>query len=571
MLYRAASIIFILFCFLMSGSLFLPRSFAGSSVNSCSGLCNLVEKLNKTASRRAFELEKSDNFKNFYKKVKSNLKSIDRAVYEVKRERGKKKGFTSGKDVVSILNQVLEKLQVRNSVKSSRKFRSLKKVFYVFVSGSMPVSLLKTYAAEAYDLHVKKGYDFVFVIRGFIGTPEYLSPTLRWMISWDSYRAVKGLPGTPLPVFNFNELPPSAKKKFPGYFVVPVTINPEVFRHYNVKYVPAVSVKKPDREMSGSEHFDEECVVYGDAPLKTLVKLALERKCRIEGKIYSIREPYGDEQIKNYILKQEKDFKTRWKQIKEKLKNQVEKYMEHVYCPGFKPASRTETFLITGKYSLPFNIPDPENPDKVLYPAGYTFNPLAYVHFRGVFLVVDFSRDLERKAFLQLLLKASEKAFVKKGIVYLLVVGGSVNRAYKILLPYLLNPDSRLSNVSVYTGCYTLHRLHDIYHVPLFTPELIYQKGAHLVVTTFSASVLKKMSGAVLFKRCMNNSDCPTGYFCYFPECRNTGGGCIKKPEKCYQIWNPVCGCDNKTYQNACVLFEHGVSVKHFGACKSGH
>ena len=46
-------------------------------------------------------------------------------------------------------------------------------------------------------------------------------------------------------------------------------------------------------------------------------------------------------------------------------------------------------------------------------------------------------------------------------------------------------------------------------------------------------------------------------------------GTCRRAPQACTDIYQPVCGCDNKTYGNDCDRQGAGVSKLHDGACKT--
>lgn len=65
---------------------------------------------------------------------------------------------------------------------------------------------------------------------------------------------------------------------------------------------------------------------------------------------------------------------------------------------------------------------------------------------------------------------------------------------------------------------------------------------------------------------------CPATYYCQQPDGACIGepdgaGTCQVKPEICTREYLPVCGCNGRTYPNACEAAADGMSVAAEGPC----
>ncbi len=67
---------------------------------------------------------------------------------------------------------------------------------------------------------------------------------------------------------------------------------------------------------------------------------------------------------------------------------------------------------------------------------------------------------------------------------------------------------------------------------------------------------------------CTTSDECAGDHYCARPTgaCA-TPGHCEPRPTSCMPVWEPVCGCDGVTYDNACSAAEAGKSLEYEGPC----
>ena len=229
------------------------------------------------------------------------------------------------------------------------------KVYYLMISRSVPEDTLRTYAGQAKRL---KGH-VVFVLRGFIEGPHALGPTVKFYLAL-------------------------ARKNREGSIehgnIRPLDFQVDPFRFGEIERVPALSD-------------GQDCIVYGDAPLPHLAEKLEEKRCGERfGAVFEVIEENGLSQLKDAVASLDQE------SLENEFEDRVTASLTHLPGADLPGSDSNDTVTITPSYTLPFDVPDPET-GEVLYPAGYTYNPLEYLPAGPGFsiLVVNGDRPAELK------------------------------------------------------------------------------------------------------------------------------------------------------------------------------
>ncbi|WP_022846775.1 TrbC family F-type conjugative pilus assembly protein [Desulfurobacterium sp. TC5-1] len=303
---------------------------------------------------RAFGFDVTDN-----PQVRRMITELEKVIKKIENSTAVKREKEALKEQVKEVKKAVKKNGNYKSEKMKDKILPEDEKIYVLISSSVPLETLKAYVGEAERFN----RDFVFVLRGTIGTVSKIRPTLlfiRRVISKGDREAYR----------------------------VEFNLDPRPFRLINAESVPAFLLLKDGKP---------EAVVYGDVSLGYAVKKLYENTCNpyLEKLAEALGESPGlcsvrfTEKIGTIYPIKEKDLISEIEKRANRIdKNAlIKKMQKKIYSwqptdlPVLPAARKKRVYTFVPVYTLKRSIPRVKNGRVigVLYPAGYTFNPLRYI------------------------------------------------------------------------------------------------------------------------------------------------------------------------------------------------
>ncbi len=166
------------------------------------------------------------------------------------------------------------------------------------------------------------------------------------------------------------------------------------------------------------------------------------------GKVYPIAEPDALEEI------EERAKMIHWKSILDKERPEDFRPSTLVRLPR---AQQERSFLVDMTYTLNFDIPDGKG--GLLYPKGYSFNPLDYMPLNQTLVILD-GEDADQIAWLQ------NSSLVNHPNTIILLSSGSFSKVSKTLGRAVFYADRRIV---------------DRFNLKV-TPSIVSQRGRHMEV-----------------------------------------------------------------------------------------
>jgi hypothetical protein len=176
-----------------------------------------------------------------------------------------------------------------------------------------------------------------------------------------------------------------------------------------------------------------------------------EARVKVLGRTYQIAEPDAYEEILEAAKKVD---------LEKYKKALIEKIKRYAVVDEFRIpyAKETRTRYFEPRYELPFDIVDANG--RVIYPKGFTFNPLQYMTLYGVFVFFDANNALH-------LNWLKNEGYTKRLDVMFIAVNGNVVEA------------SRVLKTPVYKASKIILERFDVKKIP----SIIKQSGGYLEIT----------------------------------------------------------------------------------------